>query len=93
MEAKENLLDTMDGKRWSEEFCQRFPQCEIDDVLGWFCNAIMVGYDGGRKVGIKEVVDWVRHNQFLCHKVEGFYRTVGVDIDEWNAQLQEWGVE
>jgi len=57
MEAKENLLTTMgmDGKRWSEEFCKRFPQCEVDDVLGWFCNAIMAGYDRGRLAEKKEL--------------------------------------
>ena len=37
-----------DGMRWSEEFCKRFPQCKVDDVLGWFCNAIMAGYDDKR---------------------------------------------
>lgn len=41
----------IDGKLWSEEFCKRFPQCEVDDVLGWFCNAIMAGYDSGVKTG------------------------------------------
>ena len=44
----EELLSTMDGMIWAEEFCRRFPQCEVDDVLGWFCNAIMVGYDKGK---------------------------------------------
>jgi len=39
-----------DGKLWSEEFCKRFPQCAVDDVLGWLCNAIMAGYDEGRLV-------------------------------------------
>lgn len=53
MGVKENLLPTMgiDGKRWSKEFCQRFQQCKVDDVLGWFCNAIMAGYDKGRLAG------------------------------------------
>ena len=38
-----------DGMKWAEEFCKRFPQCEVGDVLGWFCNAIMAGYDEGTK--------------------------------------------
>ncbi len=38
----------MDGKLWTEEFCKRFPQCNEDEVLGWFCNAIMAGYDRGQ---------------------------------------------
>lgn len=70
MEAKENLLTTMgmDGKRWSEEFCQRFPQCAEDDVLGWFCNAIMAGYDEGAKVGIKEVVEWISETAIMGYR-------------------------
>ena len=56
MKAEKNLLNTMgmDGKRWAEEFCKRFPQCKVDNVLGWFCNAIMAGYDEGKKVGEKQ---------------------------------------
>ena len=58
MEAKKNLLTTMgiDGKQWSEEFCQRFPQCEVDDVWGWFCNAIMTGYDRGWQEAFREML-------------------------------------
>ena len=52
---KENWPNTMDGKQWSEEFCKRFPQCEVDNVLGWFCNAIMAGYDRGRLAEKREV--------------------------------------
>lgn len=47
MKTEESLLSTMDGKIWAEEFCKRFPQCAVDDVLGWFCNAIMAGHNRG----------------------------------------------
>ena len=36
---------TMDGMVWAEKFNKRFPQVSVDDCLGWFCNAIMAGYD------------------------------------------------
>lgn len=34
----------MDGHKWAEAFCARFP-VEMDDAIGWFCNAIMAGFD------------------------------------------------
>ena len=37
--------ETMDGMAWAVEFNQRFPAVSVDDALGWFCNAIMRGYD------------------------------------------------
>jgi len=52
---REKIAMGIDGKLWAEEFCQRFPQCEVDDVLGWFCNAIMAGYDEGFKVGREDL--------------------------------------
>lgn len=36
---------TSDGKAWAIEFNKRFPSVSVDDALGWFCNAIMRGYD------------------------------------------------
>lgn len=35
----------MDGHKWAAAFCARFQAVEFDDALGWFCNAIMVGFD------------------------------------------------
>ena len=36
-----------DGHRWMQCFRALNPQCNVDDdtMLGWFCNAIMAGYD------------------------------------------------
>ena len=49
MEDDNKMLERIgtDGKLWAEEFCKRFPQCNVDDVLGWFCNAIEAGIDAG----------------------------------------------
>ncbi|MHB9878271.1 hypothetical protein ACSMXM_01200 [Pacificimonas sp. ICDLI1SI03] len=40
--------DDIDGMKWAKAFCHRFPSVELDDALGWFCNAIMAGYDTAR---------------------------------------------
>ena len=37
--------ETFDGHVWALEFNKRFPAVPVDDALGWFCNAIMRGYD------------------------------------------------
>ena len=54
------VIDSMDAKRWAEEFIRAKIENEwsLDDIdeslmLGWFANAIMAGYDEGR---IKEQV-------------------------------------
>lgn len=36
---------TFDGHAWAVEFNKQFPSVSVDDALGWFCNAIMRGYD------------------------------------------------
>jgi hypothetical protein len=49
------LLETTDAKVWAEEFCrvfgERIPALrgKQDWVHGWFANAIMVGYDAGKR--------------------------------------------
>jgi hypothetical protein len=44
-----DLLATlgMDGMKWAQAFRQINPDCSVEDdtMLGWFCNAIMAGYD------------------------------------------------
>ena len=59
MDALE-LIKTIDGKVWAEEFCrvvgEKIPAIkdEQDQMLCWFANAIMVGYDKGRSDAGKE---------------------------------------
>jgi hypothetical protein len=36
---------TMDAKIWADEFCKRNSASDHDTMIGWFANAIMVGYD------------------------------------------------
>jgi hypothetical protein len=43
------LLSTMDGKDWADEFCRLNNAANHGMMLAWFCNAIMVGYDTGRR--------------------------------------------
>lgn len=40
-------LSDADGMKWTEAFRQINPECNVSDdiMLGWFCNAIMAGYD------------------------------------------------
>lgn len=44
-----DLLQTMDAKKWAEEFMRLFgnKREEIDEglMISWFASAIMVGYD------------------------------------------------
>lgn len=46
------LHNTMDARKWAEAFCGIFKdrRDEIDEelMLGWFANAIMVGFDHAR---------------------------------------------
>ena len=41
----------IDGEKWTEAFRQINQSTNIPDdvMLGWFCNAIMAGYDAGLK--------------------------------------------
>jgi len=36
---------TMDAKIWADEFCKRNTASDHGTMLGWFANAIMIGYD------------------------------------------------
>jgi hypothetical protein len=41
------LHQTMDASVWAYEFCKRNPAVDEGTALGWFANAIMVGFDHG----------------------------------------------
>ncbi len=36
---------TMDAKLWADEFCKRNSASDHGTMLGWFANAIMIGWD------------------------------------------------
>lgn len=52
---------TMDAKVWAQEFIEiskRIPFVPHDEgtMLGWFANAIMVGYDTGYSKGLRDQI-------------------------------------
>lgn len=56
MERAIDPLQTIDAKLWADEFMatkQRLGDAEFDHamMLGWFANAIMRGYDEGKRLG------------------------------------------
>ena len=53
---------TMDATVWADEWLKiikKHPQIPEDrgSMIGWLANAIMAGYDAGRKAGEELVVD------------------------------------
>ena len=40
-----------DAQKWAEEFARIFPDGRPDTgtMIGWFANALMTGYDHGRR--------------------------------------------
>jgi hypothetical protein len=55
-ESAGDLLQRLgvDGKLWAEEFSATatglgYPEMDDGWLLGWFCNAIMAGYDEARR--------------------------------------------
>lgn len=54
--------ETMDGMAWAKAFSTQFPAVSVDDALGWFCNAIMRGYD---------TANWRRDEQERFNGMQG----------------------
>ena len=48
MKSEINLQRTMDARDWAKEFV-RINGGDEDKMIGWFANAIMVGFDIGQK--------------------------------------------
>ena len=46
----------VDGDLWAKEFLKIFPKLvpDLDTTRGWFCNAIMAGYDKAIQLAQKE---------------------------------------
>lgn len=40
-----SLVGELDGHKWAEVFCFMNPAIDKNMMVGWFCNAIMTGYD------------------------------------------------
>lgn len=57
-----DLLDYMgfDARKWAEKFCEIISDgraIDEDMMVGWFANALMVGYDKGRGVEVTRLPD------------------------------------
>ena len=66
--------ETMDGMAWAVEFNQRFPAVSVDDALGWFCNAIMRGYDTATSRQSDALAAAQRENARLREELENIAR-------------------
>lgn len=74
--------ETMDGMAWAVEFNKRFPAVSVDDALGWFCNAIMLGFDTAnqwRDTEARQFIGWLSADIPELHAVE-----VPVLADSWD---------
>lgn len=55
------LLGTMDAQEWAEEFIRLSPDAtDSGCMIGWFANAIMTGYDIGRRQLVDALVEQAR---------------------------------
>ena len=73
---------TMDGMAWAVEFNKRFPGVPVDDALGWFCNAIMRGYDTASQLSetkTRQFIGWLSADIPELHSVE-----VPILADSWD---------
>lgn len=43
--AEQRFPHTMDARVWAAEFIKHHPDADEGDMIGWFANAIMAGYD------------------------------------------------
>lgn len=43
--ANQTFPHTMDARVWAREFATKHPGADEGDMIGWFANAIMAGYD------------------------------------------------
>ncbi len=72
------LLSDMDGQKWADEFCKRNPSMDHGLMLGWFCCAIMTGFDEANRrrdmegaAGTAQAVDSIGVMQRALLVIEG----------------------
>lgn len=50
-------LPSFDAQDWAKAFCRIHPEADEGDMIGWFANALMRGYDeSGKNVAGKAVL-------------------------------------
>lgn len=79
----------MDGEKWAKEFSTRFPSVSEDDALGWFCNAIMAGYDEAERRRKTPLTNFEKVKQFhlaFGQPVARYPNTATMDIDRVNLR-------
>ena len=78
-EEKVDILSITDGREWAEEFCRLNPSADKDYMIAWFCNAIEVGREAGKKNLNKKLNDRIEQ-EFIPKKH-------GRDIADWSYYL------
>jgi hypothetical protein len=52
-ESKETIMEfdgqSFDARDWAKAFCDRHPEADDGEMIGWFANAIMRGYDEAQR--------------------------------------------
>lgn len=48
-------LPSFDARDWAEAFCKIHPEADLGDMIGWFANALMRGYDEGCKRALDDL--------------------------------------
>lgn len=71
------LMDTKfdthspDGDTWAREFCRCFPGHDLDMIRGWFCNAIMAGWDNANNKAQAKLAILIEAIRDECNVPEG----------------------
>lgn len=86
MERAIDPLQTIDAKLWADEFMatkQRLGDAEFDHamMLGWFANAIMRGYDEGKRLGAADA-------QATIEALQARVRELEESRDAWKASQE-----
>lgn len=77
------LNEQVDARVWAEDWkktVQEHPDIAQDEgtMIGWFANAIMAGYDHGRKSVLKENQSWMIDSWKLVKHLPEFYFFLGL---------------
>ena len=40
-----SCVTSFDAREWAKEFCSYYPEVPEEMVIGWFANALMLGFD------------------------------------------------
>ena len=51
-----------------------------------------ISFNAGEKQGMVKVVDWIENKRHLLRPPSNFAK-MGIDYNEWQAQLKEWGIK